>query len=71
MKRLTPLRAIKFCIECCIGLPGYVEQCDTAPCPLHAYRLGKQPKQQKSLGSVVISQTENDEASYEENIPDN
>lgn len=44
-KRLTPIKAIRaFCRECMCGDNDLIADCKPVPdCPLHPYRLGKNP----------------------------
>lgn len=40
----NPLKAISvFCFECCGGEKQWVKECNDKECPLHSYRLGKNP----------------------------
>lgn len=42
---LTPIRAIRIkCLECAGNKPSLVRRCDSQGCPLHTYRLGRNPK---------------------------
>lgn len=48
MKYRTPLQAIKrHCFECSGNSYKERELCDIKDCPLHPFRLGKNPKRQK------------------------
>lgn len=50
MKKLTPLKAIrKKCLDCCCGQAQEVRLCDVKTCTLHPYRMGKRPKDDKSI----------------------
>ena len=43
-KHLTPLKAIRSkCLDCAGGRPSLVRQCESAGCPLHFYRFGRNP----------------------------
>lgn len=47
MKSYQPLKAIRAkCLECSGNRPLVVRHCQSVDCPLHAYRLGKNPKRQ-------------------------
>ena len=40
----SPLKAIRLrCLDCCAGSYTEVERCPADKCPLHAFRLGKNP----------------------------
>ena len=50
MKKLTPLKAIrKKCLDCCCGQAQEVRLCNVKACTLHPYRMGKRPKDDKSI----------------------
>ena len=43
-KRTTPLKAIRLkCLDCCRGSAHEVKMCPVENCPLHRFRLGKNP----------------------------
>jgi len=43
-KTTSPLRAIRHkCLDCTCGSAKEVEACPAGKCPLHAFRLGKNP----------------------------
>ncbi len=43
-KRLTPLKAIRAkCLDCQAYSPKAVRLCSSIQCPLHIYRMGKNP----------------------------
>lgn len=45
MAKLTPMKAIrKKCLDCCCNQQVEVKTCSSEKCPLHAYRMGKRPK---------------------------
>lgn len=49
-KRMSPLKAIKaHCLDCCGGSRQEVKACEIADCPLHPFRLGKNPHR-KGIG---------------------
>jgi len=49
-KSLSPLKAIKaHCLDCCGGSRREVKACEIADCPLHPFRLGKNPHR-KGIG---------------------
>ena len=40
----TPLKAIRLkCLDCCCGSAHEVKMCPVKNCPLHLFRLGKNP----------------------------
>jgi len=44
----SPLKAIKAkCLDCCCGQQNEVKLCPSEKCPLHPFRLGKNPYTQK------------------------
>ena len=44
MKKLTTLKAIRAkCLDCMCYQPKEVRLCDDTDCPLHRFRLGKNP----------------------------
>lgn len=45
MPELTnPVKAIRaFCIDCCGDNRAFVKECPTTKCPLHPFRMGKNP----------------------------
>lgn len=44
MKRITSLKAIRLkCLDCSNGSSNEVKLCPVADCPLHEFRLGKNP----------------------------
>ena len=50
MRKLTPLKAIRAkCIDCCNNNPKEATLCSGTDCPLHPYRLGKNPNR-KGVG---------------------
>ena len=52
MKRLTPLKAIRAnCIDCMAGSVYEVKRCHLTDCPLHPYRLGRNPAR-KGIGNA-------------------
>lgn len=43
-KTTSPMRAIRHkCLDCCAGSYTEVEKCAAKRCPLHPFRLGKNP----------------------------
>lgn len=41
---MTPIKSIRlFCLECCGGSSNEVKLCPSTTCPLHPFRLGKNP----------------------------
>lgn len=43
-KQISPLKAIRLkCLDCSGGSKIGVKQCNEADCPLHPFRLGKNP----------------------------
>ena len=43
-KTTSPMRAIRHkCLDCCCGSYTEVEKCEVKKCPLHPFRLGKNP----------------------------
>ncbi len=57
MIQQSTLRAIRAkCIECSNGSKKYVAECDILDCPLHLFRLGKNPNR-KGIGNKNISKT--------------
>lgn len=43
-QKLTPVIAIrKYCLWCMGGSRKFVRECDTSDCPLHPFRMGKNP----------------------------
>ena len=41
---MTPIKSIRlFCLECCGGSSKEVKLCPSTTCPLHPFRLGKNP----------------------------
>ena len=53
-KHLTPLKAIRAkCLEWSGGHPKEVRLCTNTACPLHLYRLGKNPHR-KGIGAKVL-----------------
>jgi hypothetical protein len=50
-KRLTPLKAIRQnCLQCSNGSAHEVKNCIITDCPLHPFRLGKNPNR-KGIGN--------------------
>ena len=48
MAALTPMKAIRLkCVDCCVGSRKGVVLCPAQECPLHQYRLGKNPRRAK------------------------
>lgn len=44
----NPLKAIRAkCLDCCFGSPSEVSLCGAVKCPLHPFRLGKNPYRQR------------------------
>lgn len=55
MSKLTPMKAIrKKCLDCCCGQKLEVKLCTCKTCPLHAYRMGKRPQEDK----ITLDSTE-------------
>ena len=47
---LTPIKAIKEkCLDCCCGQREEVKMCPVKTCPLHDFRLGKNPNRKRNL----------------------
>lgn len=45
---MTPLEAIRMkCKDCCCGQVGEVKSCEAKDCPLHPFRMGKNPFRKK------------------------
>jgi len=42
-KRLSVRVFRQFCLECMGGRADYVRECSTRDCPIHGYRMGKNP----------------------------
>lgn len=41
---MTPMKAIRAkCLDCCCGSASEVKLCTAVNCPLHPFRLGKNP----------------------------
>lgn len=54
-KVLTPLKAIRAkCLECSCGQAKEVRLCILTNCPLHPYRMGKRPKDNKDINKDNI-----------------
>lgn len=50
MSKLTPMKAIrKKCLDCCCGQRLEVKLCTCKNCPLYVYRMGKRPRDDKSI----------------------
>lgn len=50
MAKLTPMRAIRAkCLDCCCGQAIEVRLCEAKTCPLHEYRMGHRPKEDKQV----------------------
>lgn len=48
MAKLRPLKAIRAkCMDCCAGSNREVRECPITGCPLHEYRMGHRPKDEK------------------------
>lgn len=46
----SPLKAIRSkCLDCCCGQSVEVKNCGIASCPLHPYRLGRDPFRTRSM----------------------
>ena len=46
----SPLKAIRaFCIDCMGDQVRLVKECPTQTCPLHAFRMGKNPYRSREL----------------------
>lgn len=44
----NPVKAIRAkCLDCCCDQPGEVEHCPSKDCPLHPFRMGKNPYRTK------------------------
>ena len=45
---MTPMKAIRAkCLDCCCGSSNEVRLCTAESCPLHPFRLGKNPYRAK------------------------
>lgn len=45
---LTPLKAIwEKCLDCCCGQYKEVQRCKITTCPLHSFRIGPKPKEER------------------------
>ena len=45
---MTPIKAVRLkCIDCCCGSATEVKLCPADNCPLHDFRLGKNPYRKK------------------------
>lgn len=50
IKKTTPVKAIRQkCLECSGGSTKEVRGCEITNCPLHPYRMGKNPNRQSTL----------------------
>lgn len=49
MNEITnPIKAIRAkCIDCCCGSTAEVKECPSYKCPLHPFRMGKNPYRQR------------------------
>lgn len=48
MKKNTPIKSIRqHCLECSCQQKGEVLNCHLEDCPLHPYRLGKNPNRKR------------------------
>lgn len=46
----SPVKAIHaFCVDCMGGHESYIKTCTTDTCPLHPFRLGKNPYLKREL----------------------
>lgn len=44
----NPVKAIRAkCIDCCCGSTAEVKECQIVNCPLHPFRMGKNPYRQR------------------------
>ena len=47
--RTNPVKVIRaYCLECCLNSAHEVALCTAAGCPLHPFRMGKNPYRKKS-----------------------
>lgn len=45
----NPVKVIRaYCLECCLNSPKEVALCPAAGCPLHPFRMGKNPYRAKA-----------------------
>jgi hypothetical protein len=51
MTYLTPLKAIRRKCLACAGSKGAVRKCSDCPCPLHDYRMGRNPAR-RGIGKI-------------------
>lgn len=46
----SPLKAIRAkCLDCCCGQAGEVKNCTIIRCPLHPFRLGRNPYRTRTM----------------------
>ena len=49
-KATSPLRAIRAkCLDCCCDQPLEIKLCPCTKCPLHPFRMGKNPFYKRSM----------------------
>jgi hypothetical protein len=55
MKTFSPLRAIRAkCLDCSAGQRAEVRLCPVTDCPLHRFRMGRNPNRAGIRGSKVV-----------------
>ena len=48
--KVSPLKAIRAkCIDCCAGELAEVRNCHIEDCPLHPFRMGKNPYRSRNM----------------------
>ena len=53
MAELTPVKAIRaFCLQCTCEDKLWIRQCPSKDCPLHKYRMGRNPNRKKKEESA-------------------
>lgn len=51
----TPIKAIRAkCLDCCCGQFQEVRLCTVETCPLHEYRMGHRPKDNKIIEEDML-----------------
>ena len=53
----NPVKAIHaFCVDCMGGHESYIKTCTTETCPLHPFRMGKNPYLKREMSQEQIEE---------------
>jgi len=59
---MTPVKSIRaYCLDCCGDSPKEVRCCPSSECPLHPFRMGKNPNAKRKMkkGTTEPTSSEN------------